>query len=414
MEVSNTVNSTYMKRAFALAGRGMGKTAPNPMVGAVLVKKGRIIGEGWHRYYGGLHAEAEAVQAALAAGLSPAGADLYCTLEPCCFDAPGKHQPPCTTLIIKNKIKRVYIANLDPNPRVSGKGITILEKAGITVVSGLCAEAGEELNRAFFTFHRAGRPFVHLKMAQTLDGRIAAPNGSARWISDEAARRMVHRLRSEYDAVLIGRGTALADDPELTVRLVKGRNPRRVILDSRLAIPETAKLFSLPDPEKTIIVHSHNANPRKAANLHSLGVELIPIISRQGAEAQRTQRGRKVGGGVLRNNAAIYLPSSSAFSASPRLCESSSQALPLQEVLAALGERGIQSILVEGGAGIFASFLREGLWDRLSIIIAPIMLGGGLNAVSGLGIDSMDQVLRFKNGVFRRIGSQIMFEARSL
>jgi len=248
----------------------------------------------------------------------------------------------------------------------------MLEAAGIKVRTGLCSDEGEELNRAFFTFHRLGRPFVHLKMAQSLDGRIAAADGSARWISDEAARRMVHRLRSHYDAVLIGRGTALADDPELTVRLVKGRNPHRVILDSRLALPETAKMLSLSDPAKTIIFHSDGADAGKAEKLRSLGAELIPI---KGAGSREQGTG-----------------------------------LPLREILAALAKRGIQSVLVEGGAGIFGSFLREGLWDRLSIFIAPFILGGGVNAVSDLGIGSMDKAMRFRNGAYRRVGSQILFE----
>jgi diaminohydroxyphosphoribosylaminopyrimidine deaminase/5-amino-6-(5-phosphoribosylamino)uracil reductase len=359
-----------MKRAFTLARRGRGKTSPNPMVGAVLVKDGRVIGEGWHRRYGGAHAEAEAIKAALAAGFSPGGADLYCTLEPCCFNAPDKQQPPCTGLVINSGLKNVYIANLDPNPKVSGKGLALLEEAGIKVKAGLWPDEGEELNRAFFTFQRRGRPFVHLKAAQSLDGRIAAPDGSARWISDETARRLVHRLRSEYDAVLIGRGTALADDPELTVRLVKGRNPHRVILDSGLNLPETAKLFALKDTAKTLIFHSHDADTGKAAKLRFLGAELIPI--------------QMASGGI-----------------------------PLREVLAALAKRGIQSVLVEGGAGIFRSFLMEGLWDRLSVFIAPLILGGGVNFVSGLGFGSMTEALRFKNASFRRTGSQALFEVNN-
>jgi len=358
-----------MKRAFALARRGEGKTSPNPMVGAVLVKDGRIIGEGWHRRHGALHAEAEAVKAALDQGISPEAADLYCTLEPCCFTAPEKHQPPCTGLITKHGIKRVYIANLDPNPKVSGKGVDILTKAGITVSTGLCAAMGEDLNRAFFTFHRLHRPYIHLKMAQTLDGRIAAPDGSSRWITDEAARRMVHRLRACYDAVLVGSGTALADDPELTVRLVKGRNPHRIILDSHLALPLTAKVLSALEPEKNIIIHSDDADERKAGELRSFGVKLIPVKKDHG----------KIG-------------------------------ISLHEVLKALAELRIQSVLVEGGARVYSSFLREGLWDRLWLFTAPIMIGGGVSAVADLGLTSMGEALRF-NGTFRHVAQQTLFEA---
>jgi len=365
-----------MKRALVLARRGAGRTSPNPMVGAVLAKDGRVIGEGWHRKRGEAHAEARAVQAALDSGCSPAGADLYCTLEPCCYTAPEKRQPPCTGLIINSGITRVYIANLDPNPKVSGGGVAALRKAGIEACTGLCAAEGEELNRAFFTFHRLRRPYIHLKLAQTLDGKVAAPDGSSRWITDAAARRIVHRLRSHYDAVLIGSGTALADNPELTVRLSSGRNPLRIVLDSRLAISETAKLLNLSDPEKTIIIYNDyngDKNPalaQKAEKLRAKGAELIALRS------------------------------------SPL----SAEGLPLTEVLAALAKRGVQSVLVEGGAGVCSSFLREGLWDRLSLFIAPLVLGGGVSSISGLGITSMAEALRFGNGSFRRIGGQVLFQ----
>jgi diaminohydroxyphosphoribosylaminopyrimidine deaminase/5-amino-6-(5-phosphoribosylamino)uracil reductase len=377
-----------MKRAFALAKRGQGKTSPNPMVGAVLVKDRRIIGEGWHRRHGQAHAEVEAVQAALTAGYSLAGAELYCTLEPCCFTASDKLTPPCTDLIVKNGIKKIYIANLDPNKKVSGKGVAMLEKSGIEVVTGLNSELGEELNRAFFTFHRLGRPYVHLKLAQTLDGKIAALDGSSRWISCEASRRMVHSLRACYDAVLVGGGTALADDPELTVRLVKGRNPARVVLDSSLSIKETAKLFSRPQPEpagesqknrcvplgKTIIIHSDDASPKKAEQLKALGALLIPLPVNTGQKAKAN-----IG-------------------------------IPVAAALQALAEQRVQSVLVEGGARVFNSFLREGLWDRLTIVIAPLILGSGMNSVSDLGLNSMSQAIRFESGTFRRLGAQTVFE----
>ena len=254
-----------MSRAISLARRGVGKTAPNPLVGAVIAKRNHIIGEGWHRQYGGNHAEKEALDAVFAAGKSPAGADLYCTLEPCCFTASDKHQPPCTDLIINSGIRRVVIANHDPNPKVNGGGKRILEQAGVTVQSGLLADQGEILNEGFFTFHRLGRPFIRLKIAQSIDGRIAAAGGDSRWITDEAARRLVHRMRSRHDAVLIGRGTALTDDPELTVRLVRGVNPVRVVLDSKLSLPDSARILALPDPEKTLILCSAGADPRRIA-----------------------------------------------------------------------------------------------------------------------------------------------------
>ena len=375
-QIFSPFDISCMKRALVLARRGEGRTSPNPIVGAVLAKDGRIISEGWHRRYGEAHAEARTLQAALDNDRSPVGADLYCNLEPCCYTAPEKRQPPCTDLIIKSRIKRVYIANLDPNPKVNGGGVAVLQKAGIAVSVGLCAAEGEELNRAFFTFHRLRRPYIHLKLAQTLDGKVAAPDGSSRWISDEAARRITHRLRSRYDAVLVGSGTARADDPELTVRLVKGRNPLRIVLDSRLTISETAKLLNFSDPEKTIIVYSDDKSPartQKAEKLRTKGAELIAIPS------------------------------------SPPLPTPHSP-LPLKAVLEALAKRGVQSALVEGGAGICSSFLREGLWDRLSLVIAPVILGGGVSSISELGIDSMAQALRFGKGTFRRVGGQTLFQ----
>ncbi|MDR3200943.1 MAG: bifunctional diaminohydroxyphosphoribosylaminopyrimidine deaminase/5-amino-6-(5-phosphoribosylamino)uracil reductase RibD [Spirochaetales bacterium] len=370
-----------MKRAFTLARRGEGKTSPNPLVGAVIARGGIIIGEGWHKRCGGLHAEAEAFEAALRAGENPAGADLYCTLEPCCFTSPEKRQPPCAQSIIKNRIRRVVIANIDPHPMVSGKGVLLLKKAGITVQSGLFAEEGEELNRAFFTFQRLGRPFVHLKIAQTLDGKIAA-SGSAKkgkntnWITDEAARKIVHKLRARYDAVLVGRGTVLADDPELTVRLSRGRNPVRVVLDSRLKLSLSAKLLHLPDPEKTLIVCGAGASLKKIAAIKKTGANVLPL---------KIPRKAKGGPG-----------------------------LPIAAVLSALAERGIRSVLVEGGEKIFSSFLREGLWDRLSVFIAPLILGGGVPCVSGLGIGSLAGALRPGGVKIQKIGNQILFEGKNV
>lgn len=388
-----------MKRAFSLAKRGAGKTSPNPMVGAVLVKDGLVIGQGWHRRYGEAHAEAEAIRTAREAGFSPQGAELYCTLEPCCFTAPDKHQRPCTGLILESGVRRVVIANQDPHPKVKGGGERLLREAGLRVQTGLCAGLGEELNRAFFTFHRHGRPFVHLKIAQSLDGKIAAasaantagitsPNvlpgafsgpsaggggqNQGRWITGEAARALVHRMRAFYDAVLIGRGTVLADDPELTVRLTPGRNPLRVILDSRLSLPEDAKILTLPDPEKTLIFHGPDASVKKIKRLRDRGVQVFPL-----------ERGPPENPG-----------------------------LSLDVVLAALGERGVRSVLVEGGAGVFGSFLRQGLWDRLSVFIAPFFLGDGVSALSGLGSSSLTGAPHLAEFSFRRIGNDLLLEGR--
>ena len=365
-----------MSRAISLAKRGTGKCSPNPLVGAVIAKNNTIIGEGWHRQYGGKHAEAEALDSLLAAGKSPAGADLYCTLEPCCFNAPDKHQPPCTGLIIKSAIRRVFFANFDPNPKVNGRGKRMLEKAGVAVQSGLLSAQGETLNEGFFAFQRLGRPFVRLKIAQSLDGRIAAlgenpktsvENSASRersWITDEAARRMVHCLRSRHDAVLIGRGTALADDPELTVRLARGPNPLRAVLDSRLSLPDSARLLALPDREKTMIFCCAEADPKRISSLRDKGVQVVPI------------------------EGGLALPS----------------------VLAALAERGVRSVFVEGGSAVFTAFLKEGLWDKIAVFIAPLLLGQGISAVGDLEISAVKNALRLSNVSIKRIGNQVLFE----
>jgi diaminohydroxyphosphoribosylaminopyrimidine deaminase/5-amino-6-(5-phosphoribosylamino)uracil reductase len=362
-----------MKRALALARRGEGGASPNPMVGAVIARGGRVLGEGWHKRYGDLHAEARAFEAVRAAGEDPAGADLYCTLEPCCFTSPEKHQPPCTDLIIKNRIRRVVIANTDPHPQVNGNGVTLLREAGIAVETGLLADAGEELNSVFFTWQRLGRPFVHVKIAQTLDGKIAAAGAGDNRITDEAARKIVHRMRVRYDAVIVGRGTVLADDPELTARLASGRNPVRVVLDSRLSLPLSAKIFHLPDAEKTVVVCSPDADGQKMKALRDTGAAALPLEIPRGADG-----------------------------------------LPPASVLAALGYRGIRSVLVEGGQKIFSSFLAAGLWDRLSVFIAPVILGGGLPCVSGLGIDSIGSALRPGGIKIQKIGDQIRFEGKNV
>ena len=355
-----------MKRALSLARRGAGKTSPNPMVGALIAREGRVLGEGWHRKCGGKHAEAEALDAVLAAGASPAGADLYCTLEPCSFTGHGKRQPPCAPLIVKSGIRRVVIANTDPNPLVNGGGVQELRRAGVAVETGLLSKEAAELNRDFFAYHKKGRPFVHVKIAESLDGRITSPPGGDRWITGEATRKIVHRLRARYDAVLVGIGTAIADDPELTVRLARGRNPLRVILDSHLRLPLAAKILGLRDREKTLLFCGPDAD-----------ADRVTAIRRTGA---------------------------SVFSCA----QTPDGGLSLQAVLAVLGERGVRSILVEGGAGVFTSFLREALWDRLSVFIAPRLLGGGIHSVTGL---AGPRGMRFQDISIRRIGDHVLWEA---
>jgi len=371
-----------MARAMSLAKKGLGKVSPNPLVGAVIAKDNRIIGEGWHRQFSGKHAEPEALDNV--ARRSPgknysaaAGADLYCTLEPCCFTSPEKKQPPCTDFIIQSGIRRVVIANLDPNPKVNGGGVRILEKAGIIVQSGLLAAEGEILNEGFFTYQRLGRPFIRLKTAQSLDGRIAASSGDSRWITDEKARRIVHGMRSRHDAILIGSGTALADDPELTVRLARGPNPYRVVLDSGLKMPLTSRLFNLPDKEKTIVFCSAKVSTKKITALRCLGVQVIQIDDSSGTKKSGAQKG---------------------------------SGIPLKAVLKELAKRNILSVLVEGGSGILTSFLKEGLWDRYAVFTSPIILGQGINSVGDLGIKIVKDAVRLYDVSIKILGDQVLYE----
>jgi diaminohydroxyphosphoribosylaminopyrimidine deaminase/5-amino-6-(5-phosphoribosylamino)uracil reductase len=338
------------------------------MVGAVIARDGAVLATGWHARPGTDHAEANAVRNAEAAGYNCKGATLYVTLEPCCYTAPEKHMPPCTSLIIAKQFARVVVAAIDPNPKVSGKGIQILRNAGITVETGLLASRSERLNRGFFTFQRLGRPFVHVKVASTLDGRIAAPGGDSRYITDEQARTLVHKWRAFYDAVLVGVGTVTADNPSLTVRLVAGRNPLRVVLDSRLSIAETAALVTDDERDRTVVVCSDAGNEAKAERLRARGVRVLRVP--------------QVSGGSVSLGAALK----------------------------ALGELGVRSVLVEGGAAIFSAFLREGLWDWVSVFVAPMVLGAGVSVVSGLWPQAVADALRLRRVRVRRVGEQALIE----
>lgn len=360
-----------MSRAIALATRAQGRVSPNPLVGAVVVSGDRILGEGYHRAYGGAHAETEAIRAALAADESGVvGATLYCNLEPCCYRSPEKHQPPCVDLILGSRLSRVVVANLDPNPRVNGRGVELLRSAGIAVEVGLLADRGEDLNEVFFHSQRAGRPFVHLKAAQSLDGRVATATGDSKWITDERARRVVHRLRAHHDAVLVGAGTVSADDPELTVRLCRGRDPLRVVLSSRLDLDPGAKLLS-PSMAPSLIVFCRDdpeLHPR-AEKLRSRGAQVFPV-----PEA--------AGGG-----------------------------LDLGAVLDRLYALSVRSVLVEGGGQVLTSFVKAGFFQKVSLFTAPLFIGEGRPTVGDLGLRVLSGARRLRRVKYRRIGDQILVTA---
>jgi len=354
----------FMKRALALARRGMGKVSPNPMVGAVIVKDGRIIGEGWHREFGGKHAEINAIESAVG---DPRGAVFYVTLEPCSHQ--GK-TPPCVDRLIEIAPSRVVVGTADPNPLVSGRGIAALRKHGIRTDVGVLEEECRRLNEVFFTFMERGTPFVTLKYAQTLDGRIASSRGDSRWISSYKSRRFAHRLRSRHDAVLVGIGTVIADDPELTVRHVRGRNPVRIVADSRLRIPREARLLKDAEKARTFIFTSTRADKTKMERLREEGVKVILV--------DEEEPGR----------------------------------LDMMEIFAVLGQMGLSSVLVEGGSGIITSCLARGCVDRLVVIIAPRILGAGIDAVGDLGIAAVDRSLNLLVDKLSVSGGDIIIDAR--
>jgi diaminohydroxyphosphoribosylaminopyrimidine deaminase/5-amino-6-(5-phosphoribosylamino)uracil reductase len=354
----------YMKRALRLARRGEAWVSPNPMVGAVIVKKDRIIGEGYHQKFGGNHAEINAINHVT----EPIkGATIYINLEPCTHY--GK-TPPCIESILAAKPARVVIGTPDANPIVTGKGIEALKRHGIKTTVGILEESCKELNERFFIFMRTGIPFVTLKFAQSIDGRIATASGHSRWISSEQSLKFAHALRSHHDAVLVGSGTLSKDDPELTVRLSRGRNPLRVVIDSHLRISPDARILKDQDKAKTIVATTNNADREKRARLTDLGVEVLAVD---------TDKDRRV---------------------------------DLMRLLMELGKRNISSVLVEGGAAIITSMLVEQLPDRVVIIIAPKIVGKGLEAIGDLGIKSINESLRLTYRKVRRLGDDLIIDGR--
>lgn len=358
----------HMQRALQLAERGRGRTSPNPVTGCVVVKDGRVIGAGFHERRGAPHAEASALDACRE---DPQGAHLYCNLEPCAAAYPGKLTPPCAPRIVRAGIGRVTVATLDPHHRVRGSGVALLRNAGLPVIVGVQAEAALRLNLPYFTAVRYRRPFVHLKIAQSLDGRIAAAGGDSRWITDTAARRAVHRLRAAHDAVLVGRGTALRDDPRLTVRgvepdLLPAAPPRRVVLDSRLALPAAARLASDGQARRTLVLTTPAADPARRRELAARGVQVQAV----------------------------------AADAAGRV--------DLAAALQALYGCGIRSLLVEGGAAVTTSLLRAGLFDQLTVFVAPLLIGAGVEAVGDLGSARIADALRLQGVTTTAINDQAL------
>jgi diaminohydroxyphosphoribosylaminopyrimidine deaminase/5-amino-6-(5-phosphoribosylamino)uracil reductase len=354
----------YMKRALQLARRGEKGVSPNPLVGAVIVKNNRIIGEGYHRRFGGPHAEINALHSASG---SVAGSTIYITLEPCCHH--GK-TPPCVESLIAERPARVVIGMTDPNPLVCGGSIERLVRAGIPTTVGILESDCRHLNERFIKFIQTRIPFVTLKFAQTIDGRIATASGQSRWISSPASLRFAHTLRAIHDGILVGSGTILKDDPELTVRLVRGRNPVRIIVDTRLRLSLHARVLQDQDRARTIIATTEAASPKKRAALDHMGIETI-LMDRD--------RHKHV---------------------------------DLANLLIELGKLNISSVLVEGGAGIITSVLQQRLADRIIVLIAPKILGKGIEAVGSLGIRSMDDAMKISIRKISRKGSDLILDGQ--
>jgi diaminohydroxyphosphoribosylaminopyrimidine deaminase/5-amino-6-(5-phosphoribosylamino)uracil reductase len=357
----------YLRRTFELAARARGRTSPNPLVGAVIVRDGQVVGEGFHRQAGLPHAEIEALKAA---GEAARGATLYVNLEPCCHTG---RTGPCTEAIIAAGIKRVVAAMPDPNPLVAGKGFTRLREAGIEVTTGLLEKEARALNEAFVKYITTRRPFVILKTAMSLDGKIATVTGESKWITGPEARRYVHELRDSCDAILAGIGTVLKDDPSLTTRLPEGgRDPVRVILDSRARTPLTARVLTQESTAPTLIAVTEMAPGERVAALREAGAEVL-------------------------------------------VC-GPGPAVDLGLLLSALGEREITSLLVEGGSTVNASFLLQGLVDKIVWFIAPLIIGGhgAISPVGGTGIRHLARAIRLKEMNLRQFGSDLCIEAYPL
>ncbi|MEW6185562.1 MAG: bifunctional diaminohydroxyphosphoribosylaminopyrimidine deaminase/5-amino-6-(5-phosphoribosylamino)uracil reductase RibD [Thermodesulfobacteriota bacterium] len=364
MSHPNPDDLKFMKMALRLAEKGRGRTAPNPMVGAVVVRKGRVVGQGFHQKAGGPHAEIIALEQA---GKKASGATLYVTLEPCNHFG---RTPPCTMAVLERGIKRVVFGMNDPNPKVKGGGAEWLRARGLEVGKGGLEKDGRRLNEVYLKWIATGLPFVILKSAVSLDGRIATSSGDSKWISSESSRRMVHYLRNQVDGIVAGIGTVLKDDPQLTVRLPRGktRDPLRIIIDPRLRISPRARVLN--NPRGAMVVTAEGAPLRKREVLEQAGVEILSLPIKNGLISTR-------------------------------------------ELMVRLGRRGITSLLLEGGSETYATFLKEDQVDKLMVFIAPCLLGGhkAVGMIGGQGVSRVDEAVRLKEMKVRTIGGDILVEA---
>ena len=365
----------YMRRAIELAKKGSGHVNPNPLVGAVIVRDGEIIGEGYHECYGQLHAERNAIANAKKRGNSLEGSTIYVTLEPCCHY--GK-TPPCTEAIIEEKIARVVVGSDDPNPLVSGKGFQMLREKGIEVIPHFLKEECDAMNHVFFHYIRTGTPYVAMKYAMTMDGKIACYTGDYKWVTGEESRAHVQILRNHYKGIMAGIGTVLADDPMLNCRIEGGRDPIRIIADSHLRIPIDSQLVRTAGQQPLIVACLPDADEEKAAQLQEKGVEVLRIPGVTTADITEEQK----------------------------------EVISLPVLMKELGARKIDGILLEGGGQLNESALQAGIVDRIYCYIAPKIFGGAQakTPVEGQGLTRAADAWQFNRIGMQEFGQDILLE----
>jgi diaminohydroxyphosphoribosylaminopyrimidine deaminase/5-amino-6-(5-phosphoribosylamino)uracil reductase len=352
----------YMHIALKLAEKGRGTTLTNPLVGAVIVKDGKIIGEGYHKYFGGPHAEVIAINQA---GELVKNSTLYVTLEPCC-DFFGKKTPACVDLVINKGIREVVVAMKDPNPKVSGRSIAKLRKHNIKVTVGLLEEEAKKINEPYIKYIRTGLPFVISKMAISLDGKIATKTNDSKWISNELSRRLVHKIRSKVDAILVGVNTVIKDNPNLNVRWIKGKEPFKIIVDEKCKIPLNSKVLKFKT--LVLIATTELANKHKIELLKKKGISILVVKSNKGL-------------------------------------------VDLRDLLRRLPELGICSVMIEGGSSILTSAIKDGLVDKIMWFKSPKIIGGdGLDVIGPIGIDKIKDALVVHNTVTKKLGNDVLIE----
>jgi diaminohydroxyphosphoribosylaminopyrimidine deaminase/5-amino-6-(5-phosphoribosylamino)uracil reductase len=348
----------YMKRALRLAKKGQGKVSPNPLVGAVVVKNNQIIGEGYHQKYGDPHAEINAIKSA---GPTVKDATLYSTLEPCCHS--DKQTPPCTNRIIREGLRRVVVAGTDPNPKVDGKGLKILQDAGIEVEKDILSKENQDLNKFYYKFVKTRLPYVTLKVAQTIDGFISNDQNQQLWLTGERSKRLVHYWRSTYDSVLIGANTLRIDNPLLTVRYGKKRNPLRIIISGSTKIDPESQIFIQKPENSTWILTIEQNHSMLSKRLSQTGCKIIELSA------------------------------------------DSNLQLSILSVLEYLSKQKITSVLVEGGQQIFSQFIQSGFWDELNLMIAPKVLGQGIRSFN---IETTQKLSSFHLHRTKKLGEDVL------